>query len=104
MSHPIPIDTDAVPCRRDPERMFPVADKPGGYAASVERAKAVCRTCPLVDPCFAYAIRVDVAGVWGNSSEQERQEFRKNNGIVPIPVVSSPYSMRAYAARVTGAA
>jgi WhiB family transcriptional regulator, redox-sensing transcriptional regulator len=51
----------SVPCRReDPELWF--AESP----ADVERAKALCAACPVVDACLAGAIeRREPWGVWG---------------------------------------
>lgn len=50
-----------LPCRvEDPELWF--AEK----TVQVEQAKALCRTCPLVDACLAGAIdRQEPWGVWG---------------------------------------
>lgn len=36
-------------------------------------AKAVCRSCPVVDACRAHALQVGEAyGIWGGLSEPER--------------------------------
>lgn len=50
-----------LPCRRhDPELWF--AEDP----ADLERAKTLCRACPIRLPCLAVAIEhAEVAGVWG---------------------------------------
>jgi WhiB family transcriptional regulator, redox-sensing transcriptional regulator len=52
---------DELPCRsNDPELFF--AESP----ADVESAKALCRTCPLMDECLAGALdRREPWGVWG---------------------------------------
>jgi WhiB family redox-sensing transcriptional regulator len=52
---------DLIPCRtHDPELWF------AEHTAQVERAKALCRTCPLRDDCLAGAIeRAEPWGVWG---------------------------------------
>jgi WhiB family redox-sensing transcriptional regulator len=52
---------DLIPCRsHDPELWF--AER----TAEVERAKALCRTCPLLDGCLAGAVeREEPWGVWG---------------------------------------
>jgi len=52
---------DLIPCRAgDPELWF--AEQTG----QVERAKALCRQCPLMDGCLAGAIeRAEPWGVWG---------------------------------------
>jgi WhiB family redox-sensing transcriptional regulator len=50
-----------IPCRTgDPELWF--AER----TAEVERAKALCRTCPLLEGCLAGAVeRQEPWGVWG---------------------------------------
>ncbi|VTR76513.1 MULTISPECIES: WhiB family transcriptional regulator [Cellulomonas] len=50
-----------IPCRsNDPELWF--AER----TAEVERAKALCRTCPLLEGCLAGAVeRQEPWGVWG---------------------------------------
>jgi WhiB family redox-sensing transcriptional regulator len=52
---------DLVPCRsNDPELWF--AER----TADVERAKALCGTCPLATECLAGALeRAEPWGVWG---------------------------------------
>ncbi|QCB95201.1 WhiB family transcriptional regulator [Cellulomonas shaoxiangyii] len=52
---------DLIPCRsNDPELWF--AER----QADVERAKALCGTCPLIDGCLAGAVeRAEPWGVWG---------------------------------------
>jgi WhiB family redox-sensing transcriptional regulator len=54
-------DVDELPCRsNDPELFF--AETP----ADVELAKALCRTCPLMDECLIGALdRHEPWGVWG---------------------------------------
>lgn len=38
-----------------------------------ERAKAVCRTCPVIDECRRHALAVrEPYGVWGGMSPRER--------------------------------
>ncbi|MBN9374773.1 MAG: WhiB family transcriptional regulator [Cellulomonas sp.] len=52
---------DLIPCRtHDPELWF------AEHTAQVEQAKALCRTCPLLEGCLAGAIeREEPWGVWG---------------------------------------
>lgn len=62
-------------CRdHDPEIWFPIGT-PGApaYEAEVERAKAICRTCPALISCLFYALDNGVKfGVWGATTEFER--------------------------------
>jgi WhiB family redox-sensing transcriptional regulator len=55
------VDEEELPCRsNDPELFF--AESP----ADVELAKALCRTCPLMEECLAGALdRREPWGVWG---------------------------------------
>lgn len=50
-----------LPCRtHDPELWF------AEHTTQVEQAKALCRTCPLIDGCLAGALeRQEPWGVWG---------------------------------------
>ena len=41
-------------------------------------AKAVCATCPVIEPCRDHAVaNVEPAGVWGGLTERERRRLRK---------------------------
>ncbi|MFD0635774.1 WhiB family transcriptional regulator [Catenulispora yoronensis] len=40
----------------------------------VERAREICRTCPVKEPCAAFAVATRQAhGVWGGMSEHDRR-------------------------------
>jgi WhiB family redox-sensing transcriptional regulator len=62
----------------DPELFFPV-----GSAAPAteqeERAKAICRRCPVIETCLEWSLATaQDAGVWGGRSEEERRELRRD--------------------------
>jgi WhiB family redox-sensing transcriptional regulator len=61
----------------DPELFFPV----GSSAPAIEqtaRAKAVCRRCPVIEACLAWALDTcQDAGVWGGLDEEERRVIRR---------------------------
>ena len=90
-SHPLPIDHESVPCRKDPERQFPVGSGEA-RTAQENRAKTVCRrgnngkACPLIDRCLRFALRHSVEGVWGGTTEDERQAVRARTGVEAIPL------------------
>lgn len=45
---------------------------------SPRQAKEVCRRCPVRVECLEYALDNDLRfGVWGGTSERERQKIRK---------------------------
>ena len=61
-------------CREaDPELFFPVAAH-GPGAREIAMAKAVCAACQVRRQCLQYALAThQVHGVWGGTSEDERQ-------------------------------
>jgi WhiB family redox-sensing transcriptional regulator len=60
-------------CRLHPPATFFPSDGVG-----VDRARKICATCPVKDPCLTYALenRID-HGVWGGTSERERRRILK---------------------------
>lgn len=53
----------------DPAMFFPQIGANDQAAA----AKAICQTCPVIDPCREWALDQDERfGVWGGLSERER--------------------------------
>ncbi|MFD3920231.1 WhiB family transcriptional regulator [Streptomyces sp. NPDC058595] len=61
----------------DPELFFPHALA----TDQIEEAKAVCRSCPLMEPCGAGALSTsDLAGVWGGMSEDDRRKIKRRAG------------------------
>jgi WhiB family redox-sensing transcriptional regulator len=69
---------DKALCRdEDPELFFPVGSGPAAQATA-ERAKEVCRRCPVIDPCLEWALGTGQdAGVWGGLDEDERRRLRR---------------------------
>ncbi len=56
----------------------------GGGASGLAAAKKICRRCPLVDDCAAWAIpQVALKGIWGSLTEPERERIRA--GVAPWP-------------------
>lgn len=61
-------------CRgADPALFFP--DGQMGHWQTQE-AKAICATCPVVEPCLAYATVTGAEGIWGGLTERERHSQR----------------------------
>ncbi len=58
---------------------FPTGSR--AHAYGLERAKEACQSCPFRRPCLAYALAYDVQGVWGATSERERDQIRQEHGI-----------------------
>lgn len=62
----------------DPELFFPVGTT-GSALEQLERAKAVCQRCDVIDQCLEWALQTNQdAGVWGGTSEDERRALRRN--------------------------
>jgi WhiB family redox-sensing transcriptional regulator len=49
-------------------------------------AKKLCNTCPWIQECLAYAIQVDVQGIWGGSTEKDRTRYRRLHKIKAVPL------------------
>ena len=70
-------DLSAGSCRGlDPELFFP--ERGGNDTA--QQALAVCHTCPCRDACLGWAIANEAYGIWGGTTESERQRIRKQRG------------------------
>lgn len=61
----------------DPELFFPIGNT-GPALLEIDEAKSVCRRCPVMDQCLAWALETDQDhGVWGGLSEDERRRARR---------------------------
>ena len=69
---------DQALCRHeDPELFFPVGTGPEAQEQTRE-AQAVCRRCPVREPCLAWALETgQTSGVWGGCSERELGLLRR---------------------------
>jgi WhiB family redox-sensing transcriptional regulator len=80
------LDGDPACANVDPELFFPqeieitklkVISKYEDLAA----AKAICNSCPLKTPCLEYALNNSEIGVWGGTTEHQREDLRKQSSI-----------------------
>jgi hypothetical protein len=72
---------DNAECRRadrdiDPELFHPVGTT-GPWVVQIEEAKAVCRSCPVMEECGRWALDRRESGIWGGMTEQERSAYRR---------------------------
>lgn len=81
-------------CRdADPALFFP--ELGGNARAAIAAAKALCASCPLIQPCLTYALTAQgtpgrhVAGVWGGTTESERTALRRGRGRIRHTVATS---------------
>jgi WhiB family transcriptional regulator, redox-sensing transcriptional regulator len=64
-------------CRLHPPAIFFPSDGVG-----VDRARKICRDCPVANTCLEFALeeRID-HGVWGGCSERERRRILKRRRV-----------------------
>ena len=67
-----------IACRdADPDLFFPIGTA-GSELHQVEKAKRICRTCPVRTRCLSWALDQAVSsGIWGGTTEDERRAIRK---------------------------
>jgi WhiB family redox-sensing transcriptional regulator len=54
----------------EPEVFYPVSEE------QTEEARAICRECPVREPCLEYALaNRERDGVWGGATERERRRM-----------------------------
>jgi WhiB family redox-sensing transcriptional regulator len=72
-------------CRLHPPSMFFPSDGVG-----VDRARKICRDCPVKSTCLEYALdqRID-HGVWGGCSERERRRILKRRRDETMTIVEA---------------
>lgn len=52
----------------------------------VKEAKAMCASCPVRKECLNYALKHQVTGIWGATTEKDRRKIRSMMGIRAIPL------------------
>jgi WhiB family redox-sensing transcriptional regulator len=65
-------------CRdTDPNIFFPIGTT-GTAVDQIEKAKAICAQCSVIEECMQYALETNQeAGVWGGYAEDDRRRLRK---------------------------
>lgn len=58
-------------------------------AGKVAQARALCAPCPIQEKCLQDAMRRNVRGTWAGTTEKERRDRRKAEGITAQPSLSS---------------
>ncbi len=68
---------------------------------AVRRAQAICRRCPYLEACGAYALATgQVWGVWGALSVKDRLTYWRSNGGRPVTYSSGGMPKSARGGRV----
>jgi WhiB family redox-sensing transcriptional regulator len=66
-------------CRQTDSAVFFEAEgeRAGARAARAATAKAICRECPVLEPCRRYALEAEEPyGIWGGLTPVERDSVR----------------------------
>ena len=72
-------ENGGVECSQLPEVFFP-DDEPDRYLRKklVKVAKDVCNDCPVRLRCFDYGYSAHMVGIWGGTTDEERQAIRSS--------------------------
>lgn len=88
----LPFDTTLSACQEHGVSVFyPLAEHAhmsSKMRALIIKAKQICETCPVKEPCLEYALVNESYGIWGGMSETERQYERMNRGLVYQPWIT----------------
>jgi len=72
-----PIDGSQACLDAESELFFPASEQPEFAAPAI----ALCRRCPFLHECLAYALTHDVQGIWGGTTTPQRDRIRTEHGI-----------------------
>jgi WhiB family redox-sensing transcriptional regulator len=61
-------------------------------------AKAICKTCPVINECLQHALVSNEQGVWGGTTDNQRRHLRRSLGIERPKVRPECGTTAAYAA------
>jgi len=74
--------TEQVNCAdTDPETFFTLES--ASTYPNLSMLKQICGACDAKAECLDYALKHQVMGYWGNTTEYQRRELRKKLGIIP---------------------
>ncbi|MEZ7005610.1 WhiB family transcriptional regulator [Streptomyces sp. AD55] len=77
---PAPNWANAACLNEDPDLFFPAGTLATAHI-QIEKARQVCRRCPLTTQCLTWALDVgEHAGVWGGLCEEERRKLLRRRG------------------------
>ena len=77
--------SDTPNCESTDTEFFFVPDGHGTYL-EVKALKRICGACVVQKECLTYALKYNVMGYWGNTTEGQRHGLRKKLGIISIPM------------------
>jgi hypothetical protein len=80
--------SDTPNCESTDTELFFVPDGQGTYP-EIKALKSVCNNCLVKTECLDYALKYNVLGYWGNTTENQRNRLRKELNIIAIPMFST---------------
>ena len=67
-------------CRDEDAELFHPVGNSGPALLQIAEAKTVCRRCPSVTDCLAFALDNGIdSGIYGGMSEDERRALKRRN-------------------------
>ncbi len=71
---------------------YPDESRRGDIRRREEEAKAICRGCPVLQPCREYSLNApEVHGIWGGMTAKERVSHGHHPGTPQLAEVRSGY-------------
>ena len=77
--------TDTPNCESTDSELFFIEDGKGKYS-EIKALQGICNACVVKTECLNYALKYNVAGYWGNTTETQRHKLRQRLNIKPIPL------------------
>ena len=77
--------SDTPNCESTDTELFFVPDGQGTYP-EVKALKTICGNCIVKKECLDYALKYNVLGYWGNTTEGQRHALRRQLNITQIPM------------------
>jgi len=69
-------------CADTDSEAFFTEEKASTYP-NIHMLRKICGNCSVVNECLDYALRHEVMGYWGNTTEYQRKELRRKLNIIP---------------------
>jgi WhiB family redox-sensing transcriptional regulator len=64
----------------EPDLFFPIGTT-GPALRQIDKAKRICKTCPVRDPCLHWALQSgEDSGIWGGTTGEERRALKYLSG------------------------
>ena len=70
-----PSFTGQEPCAQIGTDLFFPPDNSIVYR-DLKMVRSICGSCDMREPCLEYALRVNVVGIWGGTTESQRKQIR----------------------------